>query len=46
MLCLFAIAVCILAYNDMQDTISVLSYVVCAFLIVYVGSWFYVSRSN
>lgn len=43
-LCLFPIAMCVLAYNGKQDIIDALGFTVCTFLIVYLGSWYYVSR--
>ena len=45
-LCLFPIAICALALNGMHETVNTLGYTVCVFLIVYVGSWFYVSRKS
>lgn len=42
--CLLAVAVLVLAFYDMQDAINVIAYVICAFLVMYVASWFYVSR--
>lgn len=42
--CLLAVAVLVLALYDMQDAINVIAYVICAFLVMYVASWFYVSR--
>ncbi len=44
MACLFPIALFFLAYNDMQDVIDILGFVVCLFLIVYMASWFYIAR--
>ena len=44
MLCLLPIAMCLLAYNGKQEIIDALGFAVCAFLVAYLGSWFYVSR--
>lgn len=43
-LCLLPIAMCVLAFNGRQDIIDALGFAVCAFLIAYMGSWFYVSK--
>lgn len=44
MLCLLPVAMCALAYSGRQDIIDVLGFAVCLFLVIYLGSWFYVSR--
>jgi len=44
--CLFPIALFVMAFNDMQDAISLLATVVCVFLVVYMASWFYISRKS
>lgn len=46
MACLFPIALFVMAFNDMQDAISLLATVVCVFLVVYMASWFYISRKS
>ena len=45
-LCLFPIAMCVMAFNGMHDAVNLLGYVVCVFLVVYCGSWFFVSKKN
>lgn len=42
--CLFPIAVIVLAYQGMQETVNTLAYTMCVFLIAYLASWYYVSR--
>jgi len=44
--CLFPIALFVMAFNDMQDAINLLATVVCVFLVVYMASWFYISRKS
>lgn len=46
MACLFPIALFVMAFNDMQDAINLLATVVCVFLVVYMASWFYISRKS
>lgn len=46
MACLFPIAVIVLAFQGAQETINTLAYTMCAFLVAYLGSWFYVSRKE
>ena len=45
-LCLFPIAMCFMAFNGMHDEVNLLGYVVCVFLVVYCGSWFYISKKS
>ena len=44
MVCLFPIALFVLAYNDMQDVINALSITVCLYLVAYMASWFIIAR--
>ena len=44
MACLMPIVLFALAYSGRQDLVDAMGFAVCAFLIVYMASWFYVSR--
>ena len=44
MVCLFPIALFVLAYYDMQDVINALSITVCLYLVAYMASWFIIAR--
>ncbi len=44
MVCLMPIALFVLAYNNMQQVIEAFGFAICAFLVIYMASWFYVSR--
>ena len=44
MACLLPIALFVLALYDMQDIINALGLAVCAFLVTYMASWFFISR--
>ena len=37
-------ALFVLALNDMQEAIDAIGFAVCAFLVVYMACWFYISR--
>ena len=43
--CAAPVAICILAYLGMEQAVSTLAVTICAFLIAYVVSWAYVSRT-
>ena len=45
-LCLFPIAMCVMAFNGMHDEVDLLAFVVSVFLVVYCGSWFYISKKS
>ena len=42
--CLFPIAIIVLAFQGMQETIDTLAYTMCVFLVAYLASWYYVAR--
>lgn len=44
MACLLPVAMLALAYLGRHDLVDALGFAVCAFLVVYVASWFFVSR--
>lgn len=44
-MCAIPIAICVLAYYGMDEVITALGLVVCGFLVVYLGCWFYLNRT-
>ena len=44
--CLFPVAIIVLAFLGMQETIDTLAYTMCVFLVAYLASWYYVANNN
>ena len=46
LLCALPVAVCLLAYNGMQEAVDAIGIAVAVYGILYIGSWFYVSKKH